>query len=84
MSSEIMEHFRYDHLPDKLQAVSRPLCELAAMMDEFLPEDAESCGEKQTGLRKLLEAKDCFVRSALSGNRPGIANTGAIVPPEPV
>jgi len=30
-------------------------------MDELLPESAE----KTTGLRKLLEAKDCFVRAKL-------------------
>ena len=30
-------------------------------MDDFLPDGPE----KSAGLRKLLEAKDCFVRSAI-------------------
>lgn len=57
----ILKHFNYSHLPEKLQKVSKPICELAKEMDEKLPD----CAEKQAGLRKLLEAKDCFVRSNL-------------------
>ena len=37
----------------------KPICDLATKMDE-LPD----CAEKSAGLRKLLEAKDCFVRAA--------------------
>jgi hypothetical protein len=57
----IMRFFRYDHLPEHLQAVSRPIGELALKMRGELPE----CAETAAGLRKLLEAKDCFVRAAL-------------------
>lgn len=57
----ILKHFNYIHLPEKLQKISKPICELAKEMDEKLPDGAE----KQAGLRKLLEAKDCFVRSNL-------------------
>jgi hypothetical protein len=60
-SKRILKHFRYDHLPVHLQAVSKPICELAEKMTEDLLESAE----KKTGLRKLLEAKDCFVRAYL-------------------
>ncbi len=60
-SKRILKHFKYDHLPLSLQAVSKPICELAEKLAEGLPESAE----KTTGLRKLLEAKDCFVRAAL-------------------
>ncbi len=35
--------------------------ELAADFDESLPASAE----KSAGMRKLLEAKDCFVRAAI-------------------
>ena len=59
MASPIMKHFMYEHLPECLAAVSRPICELAQTMDETLPDDPE----KSAGLRKLLEAKDCFVRA---------------------
>ena len=55
----IMAYFHYEHLPEKLQAVSRPVCELAQLMDRLLPDGPE----KSAGLRKLLEAKDCFVRA---------------------
>lgn len=57
----IMKFFAYAHLPEQLQAVSKPIGDLAAAMDESLPDGAE----KSTGLRKLLEAKDAFVRAAL-------------------
>lgn len=58
----IMKFFEYAHLPEKLQAVSKPIGELAAEMNARIPDGAE----KSAGLRKLLEAKDCFVRAALT------------------
>lgn len=57
----LLRYFDYAHLPQHLQAVSRPIGELAHQMAELLPDGPE----KTTGLRKLLEAKDCLVRSAL-------------------
>ena len=56
-----MKFFDYEHLPEKLQAVSKPIGDLARKMNEELPDSAE----KSAGLRKLLEAKDCLVRAAL-------------------
>lgn len=56
-----MKYFAYSHLPEKLQLVSKPIGELAEKFDTILPD----CPEKEVGLRKLLEAKDCFVRAAL-------------------
>lgn len=56
-----MKFFAYEHLPEKLQEVSKPIGDLAKKMNEELPDGAE----KSAGLRKLLEAKDCFVRSKL-------------------
>lgn len=58
----IMQYFKYDHLPEKLQATSKPLAVLAEQMAKDLPEGPELTA----GLRKLLEAKDCFVRAALA------------------
>lgn len=63
MKSPIMKYFEYAHLPERLQEVSKPMGELATAMDESLPDGAE----KSAGLRKLLEAKDCFVRAKLDG-----------------
>ena len=56
-----MKFFDYEHLPEHLQTVSKPVGDLARLMNESLPEGAE----KSAGLRKLLEAKDCLVRAAL-------------------
>ena len=61
MPSTTIKYFEYAHLPEKLQIVSKPLGELARLMEETLPDGPE----KSAGMRKLLEAKDCFVRSAL-------------------
>lgn len=53
----VLKHFRYAHLPEHLQAVSRPCGELAFA----LPEGPDlTCG-----LRDLLTAKDNFVRARL-------------------
>ncbi len=59
--SPIMKYFEYSHLPEHLQSVSKPIGDLARLMDELLPDGAE----KSAGLRKLLEAKDCLVRAKL-------------------
>lgn len=61
MPSPILRYFEYAHLPERLQQVSRPICEIAQQYDQAYPDSAE----KSAGLRKLLEAKDCFVRAAL-------------------
>ena len=59
MKSVDIKFFDYQHLPPRLQEVSQPIYVLAHMMDKELPDGAE----KDAGMRKLLEAKDCFVRS---------------------
>ena len=56
-----LKYFEYKHLPEKLQPVSKKVYELAMEMHRALP----NCAEKTAGLRKLLEAKDCFVRAYL-------------------
>jgi hypothetical protein len=61
MSAPIRKYFTFEHLPEHLREVSKPFCELAEQMDNTLPDGPE----KSAGLRKLLEAKDCFVRAQL-------------------
>lgn len=61
MPSEIMKYFKYAHLPAALKGISHAVAVVADLMDTHLPDGAE----KAAGLRKLLEAKDCFVRSAV-------------------
>lgn len=60
-SQSLLKYFAYAHLPKHLQAISKPLYDLAQLMESTLPDGPE----KTTGLRKLLEAKDCFVRANL-------------------
>lgn len=62
MSNPILKYFEYEHLPERLQQVSAPICDIAKQYDCQLPD----VPEKDAGLRKLLEAKDCIVRASLS------------------
>ena len=57
----IMKYFEYKHLPEHLQKISKPLCDVAIELNEILDDGPE----KTAGLRKLLEAKDCFVRASI-------------------
>lgn len=57
----ILKYFAFAHLPAHLQAVSKPFHDLAHALVAVTDPGAE----QSTGLRKLLEAKDCFVRAAL-------------------
>ena len=62
LSYPILRFFTYSHLPEHLQALSRPFGELAY---EMAGRPGGYSAEVDAGLRKLLEAKDCFVRAAL-------------------
>lgn len=57
----ILKYFHFQHLPEKLQAISKPFHDLAHKMVADLPRNPE----RSAGLRKLLEAKDCAVRATL-------------------
>ena len=57
----LLRWFEYDHLPERLQIVSQICHDSAHEMVRQLPDGPELT----TGLRKLLEAKDCFVRAAV-------------------
>ena len=61
LKTPIMKYFEYEHLPEHLQKVSKPVGDLAKQMNIDIPDSPE----KSAGLRKLLEAKDCLVRAAL-------------------
>lgn len=54
--------FSWSHLPSGLRETSCACAELAGHMVAALPDGPEL----SAGLRKLLEAKDCFVRAAAS------------------
>lgn len=60
----ILRFFHYSHLPEKLQASSKPFCDLARHIVETLPR----CAERTVALRKLLEAKDAGVRANVAAS----------------
>jgi hypothetical protein len=61
-TAQILRYFDHAHLPPHLQVVSAPFAELAHYVAETLQLEG---AELTTGLRKMLEGKDCVVRSAL-------------------
>lgn len=56
----VMQFFACDHLPLPLRMVSHQCYDLAVIMTETLPDSLPDSLELTEGLRKLLEAKDCF------------------------
>lgn len=73
MSTGFVKYFTYNCIGDdgiplyrseileKLRDISNPICDLAKLMEEKLPDGPE----KSAGMRKLMEAKDCFVRARM-------------------
>lgn len=61
MTTNVDQYFAYEHLPENLQQISKPCKELQELIESIVPDGAE----KSAGMRKLLEAKDCFVRAGL-------------------
>lgn len=61
MDERMLKWFKYDHLPEHLQAVSRPFSELA----DRICSEIDPGPERTVALRKLLEAKDAAVRAKL-------------------
>lgn len=59
---DIARWFSCEHLAGKPRSVSASCAGLATDMLEELPDGPELTA----GLRKLLEAKDCFVRAAIA------------------
>lgn len=63
----LLGYFAYSHLPPHLQSISKPFHILAHDMVGAMADN----DELRAGLRKLLEAKDCMVRAAISADAPG-------------
>lgn len=64
---QLLKHFAWFHLPGHLIPVSRSCGRLAEDMVTRLQDGPEL----SAGLRKLLEAKDCFVRAAIDAPNEG-------------
>lgn len=74
-TEHIMQFFAFAHLPEHLQDISKSCHLLAEDMVKQCPENAELTA----GLRKLLEAKDCFVRAAVATKASGGIVTQTVV-----
>lgn len=64
-TSALLRWFESEHLPAHLRPVSAHCQALAEDVLRLIPTDSP---ELSAGLRKLLEAKDCFVRAAIDGH----------------
>jgi len=60
---DILQYFANDHLPKDLKRILESIRGVALYMAGMLPANPE----RREGLRRLLEAKDCFVRAQLTG-----------------
>lgn len=57
----LARYFDFEHLDEPMRGISESCADLAQEMLDELGDSAELT----MGLRKLLEAKDCFVRAVL-------------------
>ncbi len=58
----IIRWFSYAHLPEKMQPTSKIFAEMASVMLAMCPTNS---AERTGAFRKLLEAKDCYVRASI-------------------
>ena len=58
-TDDVLRYFHYAHLPEQLQSISRPFCELARRLIDNTPR----CPQRTIALNKLLESKDAAVRT---------------------
>lgn len=63
---DLARFFEYEHLQEDLKPTSQQFHDLAANLIHDLPDSEELL----VGLRKLMEAKDCFVRATVAARGP--------------
>jgi hypothetical protein len=63
-TQQVAMWFTYEHLDEPARFTSARCAHLAEQMMADLPDSPELTA----GLRKLLEAKDCFVRASIAAN----------------
>ena len=72
-TQQLLQWFTFDHLPAGGPRAASALCaDLAEAVTAGLPDGPELT----TGLRKLLEAKDCFVRAAIGAQGAAVTEPG--------
>lgn len=73
---DILQYFKYAHLPKDLQVVSKPFSDMAQVI-ATLPGNPE----RTVSLRKLLESKDAAVRAAMAVERSEVQQQDSAVVP---
>lgn len=68
---ELLQFFDATHLPSELQLIVKPFAALSQQVNA-LPNNCE----RDSAMRKLLESKDCAVRSALYDKPKGENTNG--------
>ncbi len=63
-TAAVVRWFAYDHLPPDNRRMPAVICQLVTGLLVDLPDSPELT----TGLRKLLEAKDCLTRAAVEAS----------------
>lgn len=64
---EELQFFYYDDLPENLQVVAKPFCDLAEVVYN---QGINMNPQTELALRKLLEAKDAAVRAVIYRHKP--------------
>lgn len=64
VTEHILQFFKYDHLPQHLQAISKPFGDMAQQIVDTIPRNPE----RTVALRKLLESKDAAVRAFIASD----------------
>lgn len=75
----VTRFFESDHLPEPLKDIGLTTKDYVRWILQRIPEDDP---ELTAGLRKLLEAKDCFIRAKVAevNRAKGNTNEGAPLP----
>ncbi len=75
----LLRWFKYAHLKPEQQKVSKPFGDFAHELTHGMGLDGP---EAEEGLRKLLEAKDCFVRASFITPPPPPRDVPTVTPDE--
>lgn len=65
------------HLPDEARSINLMFFDFAHRLEDMLPDGPE----KSAGMRKLLEAKDCFVRAKICTETENFEGTDTSINP---
>jgi hypothetical protein len=74
MGSQLLKKFSHQHHNRAMRKVTRPIDELAELLDERVPDGTI----KNDGLRYLIKARECFTRALVADEAAGARTPGSI------